>query len=331
MAEATDSGPVFFTKATPEQWLFVLSQYKEVLKERAAARRTKKGGPEELIRLDTWYQEQLPKIIQSRKPPYIVHEELIQIVKWKLMRGKFRPRLTDLVRINTETAVLQISKKAFRKPPKELSQAITALTNLKGVGPATASAILAAAFPDDVPYMADESMLSTPGIEATDYTLAEYLNYAEHIKVCADRLRKLDPKSNWTPHKVELTLWTHYLARELKPSILEGMPISTSKNSEENNSENGEHAADDEDSRPENGSVEDEPSSEAVTPNPQVSTDDEKELPSEENTNDSNADSGKENVGESVDSVIEDADTDSAAAEKTAPDEPPAKKLCVEQ
>lgn len=54
MAEATDSGPVFFTKATPEQWLFVLSQYKEVLKERAAERKNKKGGPEELIRLDTW-------------------------------------------------------------------------------------------------------------------------------------------------------------------------------------------------------------------------------------------------------------------------------------
>lgn len=52
-------------------------------------------------------------------------------------------------------------------------------------------AILTAAFPNDVPYMADESMLSTPGIEATDYTLAEYLNYAEHMKACSDRLRKL--------------------------------------------------------------------------------------------------------------------------------------------
>lgn len=55
MAEATDSGPMFFSKATPEQWSFVLSQYKEVLKERAAtSRKSKKGGPEELIRLDTW-------------------------------------------------------------------------------------------------------------------------------------------------------------------------------------------------------------------------------------------------------------------------------------
>ncbi|XP_015919372.1 uncharacterized protein [Parasteatoda tepidariorum] len=316
MAQATDSGPVFFTKATPEQWNYVLSQYKEVLKEKAS-KRTKKGGPEELIRLDTWYQEQLPKIIQSRKPPHIVHEELIQIVKWKLMRGKFRPRLTDLVRINTETAVLQTSKKAFRKKPSELSQAITALTNLKGVGPATASAILAAAFPDNVPYMADESMLSTPGIEATDYTLAEYLNYAEHIKKCTERLQSLDPKSHWTPHKVELTLWTHYLARDLKPSILEGMPHAKSETSE-----NGDHA---DDNAIENGS---EPSSEGVISNPPVSTDDEKELPSEENTNDSHADSGKENVGESADGADDEEPGDS---EKTSPDEPPAKKLCVEQ
>ncbi|GFQ81035.1 uncharacterized protein TNCT_550621 [Trichonephila clavata] len=329
MAQATDSGPVFFTKATPEQWTYVLSQYKEVLKEKAA-KRTKKGGPEELIRLDTWYQETLPKIIQSRKPPFINHEELIQIVKWKLMRGKFRPRLTDLVRINTETAVLQISKKAFRKQPKELSQAITALTNLKGVGPATASAILAAAFPDEVPYMADESMLSTPGIEATDYTLAEYINFSEHMKACAERLRNLDPKSNWTPHKVELTLWAHYIARDLKPEILEGMPAPKIKSE---GSENGEHNEDKNGSidSNENGSVGDEPSAAAV-PNAQVSTDDEKELPSEENTNDSHADSGKENVGDSADAADdEDATTDAATAEKSPPDEPPAKKLCVEQ
>ncbi|GBL86448.1 hypothetical protein AVEN_164604-1 [Araneus ventricosus] len=326
MATATDSGPVFFTKATPEQWTYVLSQYKEVLKQKAA-QRTKKGGPEELIRLDTWYQEQLPKIIHSRKPPYITHEELIQIVKWKLMRGKFRPRLTDLVRINTESSVLAISKKAFRKQPKELSQAITALTNLKGVGPATASAILTAAFPDDVPYMADESMLSTPGIEATDYTLAEYINFSEHMKACAERLRNLDPKGNWTPHKVELTLWTHYIARDLKPEILEGMPPAKSSTE---SSENGEHAEN------KNGSMETnengDESSNAAVPNAQVSTDDEKELPpSEENTNDSHADSGKENVGDSADVADEDTAQGAATAEKSPPDEPPAKKLCVEQ
>ncbi|XP_076312156.1 uncharacterized protein LOC143225884 isoform X2 [Tachypleus tridentatus] len=169
------------------------------------------------------YQEQLQKIILSRKEPHIILEELIQITKWKLIRGKFRPRLMDLVKINTETAVKKTSIKAFRKLPN-ISHAITALTTLKGVGPATASAILAAGYPEQVAFMADESMLSTPGVEAADYTLAEYLNYHEQIKNCSDRLNKKNPEGKWTPHKVELTLWTHYLAQEMKPSLLEGMP-----------------------------------------------------------------------------------------------------------
>lgn len=37
--------------------------------------------------------------------------------------------------------------------------------------------------------MSDETMLSTPGVEATDYTLVEYMNYAEQIKACCERLK----------------------------------------------------------------------------------------------------------------------------------------------
>ncbi|XP_064477872.1 uncharacterized protein LOC135391526 [Ornithodoros turicata] len=222
MAEASDTTLAFFTKATPSQWRHVLSLYKEVLKQKAALRASKKGGPEELIKLDVWYQEQLPKVIRARKDMHLLHDELVKVMKWKLMRGKYRPQLLDLVKINTELAVKSTSKKAFRKLPN-LSSAITALTNLKGIGPATASAILAAAFPDQAPYMADESMLSTPGVEATDYTLAEYINYAERIKTCTDQLAQKDPEGTWTPHKVELVLWAHYVARELKPSLLDDL------------------------------------------------------------------------------------------------------------
>ncbi|XP_076335637.1 uncharacterized protein LOC143238894 isoform X1 [Tachypleus tridentatus] len=223
MAGVNDSTLMFFMRATPAQWDYALSLYKDVLKLKAALR-TKKNGPEEFINLDTWYQEQLPKVIHTRKDPHITHEELIQITKWKQIRGKFRPRLMDLVRINTESAVKKTSKKAFRKLPN-ISNAVTALTTLKGVGPATASAILAAGYPEQVAFMADESMLSTPGVEATDYTVAEYLNYNEQIKKCCDRLNKQSSAGKWTPHKVELTLWTHYLAKELEPSLLEGMPM----------------------------------------------------------------------------------------------------------
>lgn len=38
------------------------------------------------------------------------------------------------------------------------------------------------------------------------------------------------PASNgktWSPHRVELALWTHYVASELKPELLDGIPGST--------------------------------------------------------------------------------------------------------
>lgn len=31
----------------------------------------------------------------------------------------------------------------------------------------------------------------------------------------------------WSAHRVELALWTHYVASELKPELLEGMPNGT--------------------------------------------------------------------------------------------------------
>lgn len=55
--------------------------------------------------------------------------------------GKYRPKMLDLVRINTETSVLNITRKAFKKlsHQKNLQQAISMLVNLKGIGPSTAS------------------------------------------------------------------------------------------------------------------------------------------------------------------------------------------------
>lgn len=55
-----------------------------------------------------------------------------------LQRGKFYPQLNYLVKVNTPRAVMAETKKAFRKLPN-LEQAITALSNLKGVGTTMAS------------------------------------------------------------------------------------------------------------------------------------------------------------------------------------------------
>lgn len=68
----------------------------------------------------------------------MIHEELVQTMRWKQIRGKFYPQLLYLIKVNTPRAVIQETKKAFRKLPN-LEQALTALSNLKGVGITMAS------------------------------------------------------------------------------------------------------------------------------------------------------------------------------------------------
>lgn len=146
-----------------------------------------------------------------------------------------------------------------------------------------------------------------------------------------------DPKSNWTPHKVELTLWTHYIGRELKPSIFDDFPeakeiSSPEENGEDHHPEEETENGEKEKALGENGNHLPEDEQSVVPKSKKI--DDETELPSEENTNDSHADSGKENVGEIAD-VVDDEDTSQAAAtaEKSLPpdEQPPAKKICLEQ
>lgn len=55
MANSSDSSLTFFQKGSPNQWLWVLSKYSEVLRLKAYATRShKKNGPEELLKLDSW-------------------------------------------------------------------------------------------------------------------------------------------------------------------------------------------------------------------------------------------------------------------------------------
>lgn len=55
-----------------------------------------------------------------------------------MQRGKSYPQLSYLVKVNTPRAVMTETKRAFKKLPN-LEQAITALSNLKGVGTTMAS------------------------------------------------------------------------------------------------------------------------------------------------------------------------------------------------
>lgn len=117
-------------------------------------------------------------------------------------RGKFYPQLSYLIKVNTPRAVMQETKKAFRKLPN-LEQALTALSNLKGVGTTMASALLAAAAPDTAPFMADECLMAIPEIEGIDYTTKEYLNFVTHIQTTVARLNSEKDINNlsWSAHR----------------------------------------------------------------------------------------------------------------------------------
>ncbi|KAI4807346.1 hypothetical protein KUCAC02_027158 [Chaenocephalus aceratus] len=101
-------------------------------------------------------------------------------MEWKLTRGKFRPRLQQLVASNSEDTVERSSRKAFSLLP-DVKAAIAELSSLKGVGPATASA---------------------HPIHSQHYTL-----YLGKMVQCTEKLNKADPLQDWTPHRVEMCLW----------------------------------------------------------------------------------------------------------------------------
>lgn len=119
-----------------------------------------------------------------------------------MQRGKFSKQLLNLIKINTPRAVVQETKRAFRKLPN-LEQALTALTNLKGVGTTMASAILTAAAPENAPFMADECLMAVPEIEGIDYTTKVYLNFANHVQTAVTRLNmeKDNNNSSWSAHR----------------------------------------------------------------------------------------------------------------------------------
>lgn len=101
---------------------------------------------------------------QMEVPLFLVHplpsSSSSHYITIKVIVCIFRPRLLDFVSSLDESLVKSASQKAFQSLP-DISKAVSELTVLKGVGPATASAILAAFAPHITPFMSDEVSPST--------------------------------------------------------------------------------------------------------------------------------------------------------------------------
>ena len=66
------------------------------------------------VPLCRWYTKELPLAVAARAPLSIVKAELVQLVEWKLLRGKWRPRLLDYAQQQEEGGVQQASESAFK-------------------------------------------------------------------------------------------------------------------------------------------------------------------------------------------------------------------------
>jgi hypothetical protein len=193
-------GRSLFNKAVDakvvEEWASYDSRYNEAVNIIA----NEKKRPE-LVTLDKFLREELAELIHSRSPPHLLHSELAQVMKWKLTRGKFRP-LQKLVESNSSESVIDASTQCFRfLAHGDWEKAISAISKLKAVGVATASAICCVISPSECPFMADEALEAATS-EGRDYSIRAYSLLRD---VLQRKAQQLGP--DWTADRVSHALW----------------------------------------------------------------------------------------------------------------------------
>lgn len=184
-------GSLWLSTSTTE-WRQALHSYDEVVLGQGVAR---------LGDLDRWYREELPGIVASRRRRYATLGELVRLTEWKMARGVWRAPNLILVNGNDADVVKETTAAALASAPHPTAP-IAALAKLEGVGPATASALAAAAEPGIYPFFDELVAAQVPRLGAVKWTLGYYAKYAEALRLRASVLG-----TDWTPTLVERALW----------------------------------------------------------------------------------------------------------------------------
>ncbi|CAM9178513.1 unnamed protein product [Ectocarpus sp. 4 AP-2014] len=183
-------------------------------------RLSQEKGKSELVQLDQWWRTELPAALISRgATPYLLKDELVKVVQWKLWIGQMRPSLLQRAKETSPNTVKAKSTLAFqqlprsssptvataaaRASPEAVSRAVNALTkDLYGVGPATASAVLAAGC-GGCPFDADEVIDAVKRSGKRQYSLKEYLEVHEALNQKAASLG-----TSWDAERVRKAIWS---------------------------------------------------------------------------------------------------------------------------
>ena len=179
-------------------WHQALDTYEDVIRAQNVS------GLEEL---DRWYREDLPGLLDSRTPPYVTREELVQVTRWKMKRGVWRQRNLLLVEGNPEAEVEQTSREAFAAVP-DPRKPVSLLVRLSGVGPATASGVLAAHSPGVYPFFDELVADQMPGLGEVAFTAPFYYRYAEMLRTRAREVNEGCEHREWTANDVGQALWS---------------------------------------------------------------------------------------------------------------------------
>ncbi|KAK6355330.1 hypothetical protein TWF696_004440 [Orbilia brochopaga] len=203
---------------TPAEFKAVLSRYPATLKlvsESKQPKKPKPGDSKTLEELDGW-RDSVPKLARPRpkggklksEAPVLDASMVKEVVMWKLKRGKFRPTILPLVSSNpVESLQATVEEALSMSPPEQVapqgdgadddkalaqvSAMMKVLTKLKGIGPATATAILSAVFPDTIPMFSDEAfrwiMMEDPGSSGgwnrkIAYDAKEYAEFFRRVR-----------------------------------------------------------------------------------------------------------------------------------------------------
>lgn len=158
-------------------------------------------GVAKLPELDTWYREELPALIAARRLVHVTLPELIRVTEWKMHRGVWRAPNLVRVRSNDADVVIETTVRGLSRCPHP-TQPIGEIATLDGVGPATASALVAALMPTVYPFFDELVAAQIPELGPVKWTLGYYAKYAEHL-----RARAADIGADWTPVMVERALW----------------------------------------------------------------------------------------------------------------------------
>ena len=173
-------------------WRSALQSYEGVVTRQGVAR---------LADLDAWYRDELPAALGKRRKRHATLPELVKLTEWKMARGVWRAPNLVLVKGNDPERVIETSTAALASAPHPTAP-IAALSKLDGVGPATASALAAAAEPAVYPFFDEIVAAQVPGLGPVKWTMGFYAKYADALR---ERARTLG--SGWTPVMIERAVW----------------------------------------------------------------------------------------------------------------------------